>query len=423
MNNKIFKVGMLILSSIGSAAQAGEWSAEVDFEMRHYLNKSQTVQDLANATTTIQQERIASTGLASQDQPSVVILPAYFNEWDGQKNSFSFKPFYRWDDRDDYRTHFDIREMVWHSSRGGPEQPWDLRVGVDKVFWGVAESHHLVDIVNQTDVVEDPKMEQKMGQPMVRATVSRDWGTLDMFLLPYFRERTFAGPEGRLRGPTSLDRAPVAFESGMGQSHVDYAVRWNKGFGKFDVGLSYFRGTNRDPRITQSDSLVTAENPLGLQVNYDLISQIGLDMDYLLGDWILKLEAIDRHSNFQRYYAFVTGAEYTFSGIYDTAMDLGTFLEYNFDSRGQGSAGVLQDDLFVGFRLAMNDENSTEMKIGIMTDLNDASRTTRVELNRRLNDKWSIKFLGQGYHRIDSGNPLYIFKEDSFIQSTLVRYF
>ncbi|WP_157662665.1 hypothetical protein [Sulfuriferula sp. AH1] len=146
-------------------------------------------------------------------------------------------------------------------------------------------------------------------------------------------------------------------------------------------------------------------------------------MNYLLGDWILKLEAIDRHSNFERFYAFVTGVEYTFNGIYNTQMDLGTFLEYNFDSRGQGSAGVLQDDLFTGLRLAMNDEQSTEIKLGIMTDLNDASRTTRVELNRRLDDKWSIRFLGQGYHRMDSGNPIYLFKEDSFIQSSLVRYF
>ncbi|WP_124951615.1 hypothetical protein [Sulfuriferula thiophila] len=423
LNNKMVKVGAFVLSSIGSSVQAGEWSTEIDFEMRHFLNKSQTVQELSNATTIKQQEQIASTGLASQDQPSIAIQPSYFNEWDGQKNSFSFKPFYRWDDRDDYRTHFDIREMVWRSSQGGVEHPWDLRVGVDKVFWGVAESHHLIDIVNQTDGVEDPKMEQKLGQPMLRATVSRDWGTLDMFVLPYFRGRTFAGPEGRLRSPTSLVRSPVVYESGLGQSHVDYAVRWSKGFDRLDVGLSYFRGTSRDPRIAQLDSLITPENPLGLQVNYDLISQIGLDVNYLLGDWILKLEAIDRHSNFERFYAFVTGTEYTFNGIYGSQMDMGTFLEYNFDSRGQGSAGVLQDDLFIGLRLAMNDEKSTEIKLGVMTDLNDASRTTRVELNRRLDDKWSIKFLGQGYHRIDSGNPLYAFKEDSFIQSTLVRYF
>jgi hypothetical protein len=123
INKKIFKVGAFVLSSVGSPAQAGEWSTEIDFEMRHFMNKSETVQELANATTAYQQEQIASTGLASQDQPSIVIQPSYFSEWNGKRNSFSFKPFYRWDDRDDYRTHFDIREMVWRSTHGGLSIP------------------------------------------------------------------------------------------------------------------------------------------------------------------------------------------------------------------------------------------------------------------------------------------------------------
>jgi hypothetical protein len=392
--------------------------------MRHFLNKSATVQQYDLTTNAIQKQRIADTGLARQDNPSIAIQPSYYNEWDNRKNSFSFKPFYRWDDRDDYRTHFDIRELVWHTSHGDENRPWDLRVGIDKVFWGVAESHHLIDVINQTDEVEDPKMEQKLGQPMVRTTNKTDWGTVDLFVLPMFRERTFAGPEGRLRTPTSLVRAPVVFESSAKQNHLDFAGRWSKQFGKLDVGVSYFRGTSRDPRIVQLTSLQTAENPLGLQVNYDLISQVGLDVNYLLGDWILKLEAIERNSNIQRYYAYVTGVEYTFNGIYDSQMDLTSYIEYNYDSRhNSNSAPVLDNDVFVGFRLALNDEHSTDFKIGVMTDVGNASRTTRVEINRRLTDKWSIKFLGQGYHRISDTDPLSVVKEDSFIQSTLVRYF
>jgi hypothetical protein len=392
--------------------------------MRHFLNKSATVQQYELETNPIQKREIADTGLAHQDEPSIAIQPSYFNEWDNKKYAFSFKPFYRWDDRDDYRTHFDIRELVWRSTLGDKNMPWNLRIGIDKVFWGVAESRHLVDIINQTDEIEDPKMEQKLGQPMIRATTDTKWGVMDFFLLPYSRERTFSGPEGRLRAPTSLVRAPVVFESSMKQSHLDFAARWSKRFDKLDIGLSYFRGTNRDPRIVQLDSLTTTENPLGLQLNYDLISQTGLDVNYLLGDWILKLEAIERNSNIERYYAYVTGVEYTFSGIFNSQMDLTNYLEYNYDSRNNSdSAPVLENDVFVGCRLALNDENSTDVKVGIMTDVGNASRTTRVEINRRLNDKWSIKFLGQGYHRVSDTDPLYIIKEDSFIQSTLVRYF
>ncbi|MEQ1668360.1 MAG: hypothetical protein ABL868_07910, partial [Sulfuriferula sp.] len=386
--------------------------------------KSATVQQYELETNEKQKQQIASTGLAHQDEPSIVIQPSYFNEWNEGKNAFSFKPFYRWDDRDDARTHFDLRELVWRTNYGDKDQPWSLRVGIDKVFWGVAESHHLVDIINQTDLVEDPKGEQKLGQPMARTSFSNDWGTWDLFVLPYFRERTFSGAEGRLRTPTTLVRAPIQYESSAKQNHMDYAARWSRRLDKLELGLSYFRGTGRDPRIVQLDSLQTAENPLGLQVNYDLISQIGLDANYLVGDWILKLEAIERNSNFQRYYAYVTGVEYTFNGIFNSQMDITHYVEYNYDSRtGTDSAPVLDNDVFIGFRLAMNDEKSTEIKVGVMTDVGHASRTTRVEINRRLDDKWSIKFLGQGYHRISDSDPLYTVKEDSFIQTTLVRYF
>ncbi|MFA5170523.1 MAG: hypothetical protein WC426_03075 [Sulfuriferula sp.] len=421
---KTVHISTLLFSTFALPSQAGEWTTEIDFEMRHFLNKSATMQQYELDTNSFQKQQIADTGLAHQDEPSIAIQPSYFNEWDGKRNTFSFKPFYRWDDRDDYRTHFDIREMVWRSSHGDKNTPWNLRIGIDKVFWGVAESHHLIDIVNQTDEIEDPKMEQKLGQPMIRTTTDTDWGVVDFFVLPYFRERTFSGPEGRLRTPTSLVRAPVVFEASTKQNHLDFAARWSKRFDKLDIGVSYFRGTSRDPRITQLDSLITTENPLGLQVNYDLISQAGLDVNYLLGDWILKLEAIERNSNFQRYYAYVTGVEYTFNGIFNSQIDLTNYLEYNYDSRiGSDSAPVLDNDVFVGCRLALNDEHSTDMKVGIMTDVGNASRTTRVEINRRLNDKWSIRFLGQGYHRISNTNPLYVVKEDSFIQSTLIRYF
>ena len=73
------------------------------------------------------------------------------------------------------------------------------------MFWGVTELRHLVDIINQTDLVENLDGEQKLGQPMVQLTLLKDWGTLDFFAMPYFRERTFTGPDGRPR-PRSPSR-------------------------------------------------------------------------------------------------------------------------------------------------------------------------------------------------------------------------
>ena len=51
-----------------------------------------------------------------------------------------------------------------------------FRVGVGKVFWGVTESQHLVDIINQTDLVENIDTEDKLGQPMLETTWLQNWG-------------------------------------------------------------------------------------------------------------------------------------------------------------------------------------------------------------------------------------------------------
>ena len=93
---------------------------------------------------------------------------------DEMGRSFTLAPFFRYDAADSSRTHADLREAYFLAFGEFGEGEWELRVGLDRVFWGVTESHHLVDIVNQTDLVEHPNEEAKLGQPMVHATWSGD---------------------------------------------------------------------------------------------------------------------------------------------------------------------------------------------------------------------------------------------------------
>ncbi len=112
--------------------------------------------------------------------------------WDDNDQSFVFTPFVRLDQHDGERSHWDIREARCAYYGNG----WEFRAGFDKVFWGVTEAVHLVDVVNQTDLIEDPiKQEVKLGQPMMRLRTVRSFGTLEALFLPYFRERTFPGRE------------------------------------------------------------------------------------------------------------------------------------------------------------------------------------------------------------------------------------
>ena len=89
-----------------------------------------------------------------------------------------------------HRAHAGLREAYLLLFGEVGEDEWELRLGVDRVFWGVAESCHLVDIINQTDLIEHPNEEAKPGQPMVHVTLSGDWGAAEVFALPYHRLRT-----------------------------------------------------------------------------------------------------------------------------------------------------------------------------------------------------------------------------------------
>ncbi|MHC4960991.1 MAG: hypothetical protein ACYTGA_02560, partial [Planctomycetota bacterium] len=125
----------------------------------------------------------------SRNQYSVTLNPEYLLSWNNDRSVLSFEPFWRSDSIDDERTHSDIRELSYVTSWENVE----LRLGVSKVFWGVSESQHLVDVINQTDGIENPNGKHKLGQPMINTTFVMPHGNLDVFILPYFRERTFAG--------------------------------------------------------------------------------------------------------------------------------------------------------------------------------------------------------------------------------------
>jgi len=71
-------------------------------------------------------------------------------DWNNGKDQFVFQPFVRLDEQDRERTHADIRQLLWTHI----ESNWELSAGIGIVFWGVTESQHLVDIINQTDLVE-----------------------------------------------------------------------------------------------------------------------------------------------------------------------------------------------------------------------------------------------------------------------------
>ncbi len=387
----------LVLIAAISHVQAGEWSGYLSSEYRAFTkNPIDTRQHGNNLSFSAQ--------------------PEYYAEWNGGRQSFTAVPFLRWDENDSERSHADIRELTWLKAN----DDWELRLGIRKVFWGVTESQHLVDIINQTDLVEASDGEEKLGQAMINLALIRDWGTLDLFLLPGFRERNFAGSAGRLRSIPRVDSSLSRYESSDGGKHIDVAARWSHYLGDWDIGLSYFNGTSRDPRFTPG---LNASGELVLIPYYELIEQWGLDLQATLDDWLWKVEIINRYGQGKRYTAATAGFEYTFVGIGDSSADLGLISEILYDDRGNSAPTPFADDIMIGSRLTLNDEQSTEFLLGIIFDSNDSGQLITLESSRRIRSNWKITLEGQAFIDIDSSNLLAGFRHDDYLQLELARYF
>lgn len=395
---KTLILSSLILLSI--PAFSAEWRGVVSAEGRYYFEEGDFGQE--------------------QELASVTIEPEFYHRWDEHDISLVFKPFYRWDSMDSERTHADIRELML--SYVGDE--WEVKVGVGKVFWGVAESQHLVDIINQTDFVENIDGEDKLGQPMIALSTERDWGLLSIFALPGFRERTFAGEDGRLRFPYVIDTDNPIYTDPDGKSRLDGAIRWSNWFGDWDIGVAHFSGTSRDPQFMLDNT-----NPLQprLRPVYVTIDQTSIDLQATKGAWLWKLEAMSR-SGFEesRYSAAVGGFEYTFYGVTEAGADLGLIMEYQYDSRDTLPGGFEQQDTVVtGFRLAMNDIPSTEVLLGY--SYADNQQFINLEASRRLGDSWKLVVEGRWFEGIDETRPmesmLYPLRNDDYLSITFERYF
>lgn len=387
---------IIIIFTLISSASAYELSGYISAEGRVFVN----------APLFPEQKR---------NNVSLAVQPEFYNEWESG-SSFTFTPFARLDSADPERSHFDIRELNYLRLH----DEWELRVGIGKVFWGVTEFVHLVDIINQTDAVESIDAEDKLGQPMIHLSVPRNWGVLDAFVLPYFRERTFQGEKGRFRPPFIVDTDRAIYESSSEEKNIDVAVRYSNTIGDWDFGIYHFKGTGREPTLLLSAD--PSGNPIFIPY-YEQINQTGLDVQAVLGSWLLKFEGIYRNGQGEGFYASVGGVEYAFINMASSGMDLDLIIEWAYDERGKESTTGYDNDLMGGLRLTFNDAASTDALVGIIQDLDRDGSSFAFESSRRIGDNWMASL--DAFIVIDTseGDTIHSLRDDDSVSIELAYYF
>jgi len=348
--------------------------------------------------------------------PSLAVQPEFRYDL-GAVDRVTVIPFMRWDAADGERTHADLRELNWSHLDDG----WDLRLGVGKVFWGVTESRHLVDIVNQTDLIEDPDGEDKLGQPLLNFGLQREWGNLNLFAMPLFRERTFPGPEGRLRPAFPVDADQAVYLGDAGKHNLDLALRYSTVIGDWDIGVSHFHGVGREPRFVPGTN--TAGDPVLVPV-YEIIEQTSLDVQATTGAWLWKLEAIARAGQGDPFGAFVGGFEYTIYDVAESGVDLGLLAEYQYDGRDAGAPPTFHDhDLFLGVRLGFNDVDDISILAAILVDHQTGARYASLEAETRIAQSWTLGAEALVSANLPPADPGYGLRRDNNLLIRMRRYF
>ncbi len=349
--------------------------------------------------------------------PSGTIEPELVFEWNGGSDRFTLIPFARVDADDSRRSHADLREASWlHIG-----SDWDLLIGVGKVFWGVTESVHLVDIVNQTDAVEDISGEKKLGQPMINFTIEKQWGVFNLIALPGFRARTFTADSARLHGPLPVDWSHATYESGKGERHIDWALRWSRAFGDVDVAISHFQGTSRE-------ALLSIQNRVGLVVlvpHYSQIGQTGLELQWTSENTLWKAEAISRSGHGKRFYATASGFEHTLYDVGESGVDVGLLMEYLSDNRDASFAPAsgADHDLFAGARFVFNDTQDSTALVGGMYDLQNRATFINLEAEQRITDHLKAEINGRFFVNIPDNDPFTLIRSDDYVELKLNWFF
>lgn len=391
----------------------------------------------------------------TDDNLSLTLSPEWYLAWGDQ--SITVNAFGRWDSADDDRNHGDLRELHWQGVFGS----WEIRAGASRVFWGKTESLHLVDVINQDDALENIDGEDKLGQPMLRINRVLPFGSAQLYVLPYFRERQFPGEEGRLRASPVIDEDGAVYESGAEEQHVDWALRLDGWAGGLDYGLSWFSGTQRDPKFLPGDYNVDVAPTLGntlfpflnpllpgvidpqfsvellsLFPYYGLMDQLGLDAQYTTGAWLWKLEALWREEDNRKgselnptiiaedqYTAAAAGLEYTFYGVFDSAVDVGMLVEYLWEEDGLERGSAFQNDVFIATRIAANDVADTALLAGAAVDLDNDSQFFNVEFSRRIGNSSKLSIEARVFHQIADSDVFSAIAKDDYLQLTYNLYF
>ena len=203
------------------------------------------------------------------------------------------------------------------------------------------------------------------------------------------------------------------YESSAENLRTDFAFRWSQSYRDLELALSHFSGTSREPEFINKS--ISLKIPY-----YGVIEQTGLEALYIVGGLALKLEAISRSGQGDRFSAATAGFEYTQVGILSSRLDLGWIMEFNYDDRYQESP------LALGTRLTFNDMYDSQILSGVMRNEKTGETNVFIEASRRVRNCCRLSFESIYFNGGNNSNNIQkmfeYLKQDDFVRFEFIYY-
>ena len=280
---------------------------------------------------------------------------------------------------------------------------YSVTVGKVIQYWGELEGYNITDVFNQKNYLYDPlNKDKKLGSWALLTSRYVGNNTFEIGM------KFFEGDQKYPKNSAPFYPFTVGYEKGLAGKHS----RWNP---TFHAKYSFVT----DDIVESETSLIYQQGfdnkrAISLSANHKLTQSAYKSKKYMIhssiikGDTIVKLEAaytdVDDDAPVSDYQQAAVGIEqniYNIMGI-DTSV-YAEYYNYQYKNKKQENIDISElynNDVFLAAKLNFNDADSSEIKVGILYDLDTSEQILKAEAQTRVKDQ--VILHGEVMHIVNS---------------------
>jgi hypothetical protein len=266
----------------------------------------------------------------------------------------------------------------------------DILVGRNTRFWGALEFYNLTDVFNTKDFLDDPfDYDSKLGAWNIAYTKYLENSEISLIVkLHEERQRMQDSKSVNNFFPLPYHDKPITQKDENRPSiFLKYAGSGEEV--QVDYGVVYQNGYDAQRYMSMEGGK--------LQQNAYIVNKLMGYATYINGDTIYKTElayVLSEEEKVSDYVEVGLGVEHTLYSFWDKR-DLGLLAEYyRYEAKDSDKVDVnkfFANDVTLGFRLSLNDLDSSEVLGGLDVDLDNEEKIFFVEYQTRLLDSYKLK--------------------------------